>query len=57
MMWPCSAQILKENEMKKFSLFMLVGLFLMTSLMGCNMWRGAGQDVSDTGHHMEHAGE
>jgi predicted small secreted protein len=43
--------------MKKFSLFMLMGLFLMTSLMGCNTWRGAGKDVSDTGHHMEHAGQ
>jgi len=43
--------------MKRSLLFMLMGLFLMTSLMGCNLWRGAGQDVSDTGHHMENVGK
>jgi predicted small secreted protein len=41
--------------MKKFSLFMLVGLFLVTSLTGCNTIHGAGKDVADTGHNIEHA--
>ena len=41
--------------MKKFSLFMLVGLFLVTSLTGCNTVHGAGKDVADTGHNIEHA--
>ena len=41
--------------MKKFSLFMLLGLFLVTSLTGCNAVHGAGQDISDTGHNISHA--
>ena len=41
--------------MKKFSLFMLLGLFLVTSLTGCNTIHGAGKDVADTGHNIEHA--
>jgi len=41
--------------MKKFSLFMLLGLFLMTSFTGCNTVHGAGQDISDTGHNIAHA--
>jgi len=41
--------------MKKFPLFMLFGLFLLTSLTGCNAVHGAGQDLSDTGHNIEHA--
>jgi len=43
--------------MKKFSLFMLAGLFLMASFMGCNMFRGAGKDVSNAGHSMQDAGK
>ena len=43
--------------MKKFLLFSLVVLLFSTALMGCNMWRGAGKDVSDTGGHMQHAGQ
>ena len=42
--------------MRKLSLFMLVGLFLTISLMGCNMFRGAGKDVSNAGHSMQDAG-
>ena len=41
--------------MKRFPLFMLIGLVLMTSLTGCNTVHGAGQDVADTGHNIEHA--
>jgi predicted small secreted protein len=41
--------------MKKISLFIFFGLFLMTSLTGCNTVHGAGQDVADTGHNIAHA--
>jgi predicted small secreted protein len=41
--------------MKKFLFFMLVVLSLSASLMGCNTVHGAGQDLSDTGHNIEHA--
>jgi predicted small secreted protein len=41
--------------MKRFSLFTLLGLFLLTSLTGCNTVHGAGKDISDTGHNIEHA--
>ena len=41
--------------MNKFPLFMLFGLFLLTSLTGCNTVHGAGQDVADTGHNIAHA--
>lgn len=41
--------------MKKFLLFMLVGLSLSASLTGCNTIHGAGKDVADTGHNIEHA--
>ncbi len=43
--------------MKKFTLLSLVVLILMTSLLGCNMARGAGKDISDTGKHMENIGK
>ena len=41
--------------MKQLSLFMLLSLFLVTSLTGCNTVHGAGQDVADTGHNIAHA--
>jgi len=41
--------------MKKLLLFMLVGLSFSSSLMGCNAVHGAGQDVANTGHNIEHA--
>jgi len=41
--------------MRKFSLFMLFGLFLLPALTGCNTVHGAGQDISDTGHNISHA--
>jgi predicted small secreted protein len=43
--------------MKKLPLFVLVGLFLTTSLMGCNTVKGAGQDVSDAGQSVSHAAQ
>jgi predicted small secreted protein len=44
-----------DNGMKKYLSFMLFGLFLMTALTGCNTVHGAGQDISNTGHNIEHA--
>ena len=41
--------------MKKFLLFMLVALSLSVSLTGCNTVHGAGKDLSNTGHNIEHA--
>ena len=41
--------------MKKFLLFVLLGLSLSVSLTGCNTIHGAGRDVADTGHNIEHA--
>ena len=41
--------------MREFPLFMLFGLFLLTALTGCNTVHGAGQDLSNTGHNIEHA--
>jgi predicted small secreted protein len=43
--------------MKKFSLLSLAAIILMTSLLGCNMFRGAGKDLSDTGKHIENVGK
>lgn len=35
--------------MKKHFLLILAGLFLTTSIIGCNMMRGAGKDVENAG--------
>lgn len=43
--------------MKKFSLLMLVALFLMVSVLGCNAARGAGKDLENTGKHIENIGK
>jgi predicted small secreted protein len=43
--------------MKKFTLFSLLVLILMTSVLGCNALRGAGKDISDTGGHIENIGK
>ena len=43
--------------MKKFTLLSLVVMILMTSLLGCNMFRGAGKDMSDTGKHLQDVGK
>jgi predicted small secreted protein len=39
--------------MKKLSLLMLVALFLMTSVLGCNTMRGAGKDVENAGESIQ----
>jgi predicted small secreted protein len=43
--------------MKKITLMSLAALILMTSLLGCNAFRGAGKDLSDTGKHIENVGK
>jgi predicted small secreted protein len=42
--------------MKKFALLSLAALVLMTSLLGCEMFRGAGQDVKNTANNVENIG-
>jgi predicted small secreted protein len=39
----------------KFSLFILAALVLASSLTGCNTVHGAGQDVTNAGHGIQHA--
>jgi len=43
--------------MKKLTLWSLITLILMTSVLGCNTLRGAGKDISDTGKHIENVGK
>jgi predicted small secreted protein len=43
--------------MKKFTLLSLAALVLATSLLGCNAFRGAGKDLSDTGGHIQNVGK
>lgn len=47
----------EEDEMKKLSLLILGGLFLITSILGCNTMRGAGEDIKSAGQHIENAGK
>ena len=47
----------KESDMKKLTLLSLLVLVLMVSILGCNAFRGAGQDLSDTGKHLENVGK
>lgn len=39
--------------MKKNIYIILAGLFLTTSVLGCNMLRGAGQDIENTGDNIQ----
>jgi predicted small secreted protein len=43
--------------MKKLALLGMVSLILVTTLLGCNAFRGAGKDLSDTGKHIEDVGK
>ncbi len=43
--------------MRKLSMHILIGLFLMGSFQGCNMFRGAGKDISNAGHNIQNAGK
>jgi len=43
--------------MKKFTLLMLVAMFIMISTLGCNAARGAGKDLENTGKHIENIGK
>jgi predicted small secreted protein len=47
---------IKGNDMKKFTLLSLLALILMTSLLGCNAFRGAGKDIESAGQHIENIG-
>lgn len=42
----------KEIKMRKIMLIM-AGLAVITSLVGCNMYRGLGKDVEDTGKNIQ----
>ena len=43
--------------MKKITLMSLLALFVMVSLLGCNMAKGAGTDIKNTGKHIENIGK
>jgi len=43
--------------MKRFSLLILVVLFLMLSTAGCNAMRGAGTDIKNAGTSIENVGK
>jgi predicted small secreted protein len=48
----------KEGGMKKFTLFcLLVVISVASVLAGCNLFRGAGKDISDTGKHLQNVGK
>ncbi len=42
-----------EDDMKKSFLLILTALFLTTSILGCNMLRGAGKDVENAGSSIQ----
>jgi len=43
--------------MKKIALAILAVVFLAGALTGCNAARGAGQDISDAGKHIQNIGK
>lgn len=43
--------------MKKNTLFVFVAIILSVLILGCNAFRGAGQDIADTGRHIENVGK
>jgi predicted small secreted protein len=43
--------------MKKNFLLVLTTLFLMTSILGCNTVKGAGQDISNAGGSIQRTAE
>ena len=47
----------KENDMKRMTLLGLAALILVTLILGCNAFRGAGEDLSNTGKHLENVGK
>jgi len=52
-----TTQKTKEKDMKKLTLLSLVAIILMASILGCNAFRGAGKDMSDTGQHLQDVGK
>lgn len=47
----------KEGDMKRSFLLILGGLFLITSILGCNAMRGAGTDIKNVGGKIEDIGK
>lgn len=43
--------------MRKLTVASLLFLMVAVLLMGCNMARGVGKDLQDTGEHLENIGE
>ena len=43
--------------MKKAALAILAIVFLVGALAGCNAARGVGQDISNTGQHIQKIGQ
>lgn len=43
--------------MKRITLWSLVVLVLVIGVLGCNMARGIGKDISDTGEHVQDIGK
>ncbi len=43
----------KESDMKKITLLSLLALIVMTSLLGCNTAKGAGQDLENAGKSIQ----
>ena len=43
--------------MRKITLVILAVMFVMGTLAGCNATRGAGQDISDAGKHIQNIGK
>lgn len=43
--------------MRKLTLFILLAVIAMASLLGCNATRGAGTDIKNAGKHIENIGK
>lgn len=43
----------KENEMIRNFLIIILAVFVTTSIVGCNMFKGAGKDVENAGESIQ----
>jgi len=43
----------RKDDMKRNFLFILTALFLTTSVLGCNMFKGAGKDLENAGESIQ----
>lgn len=39
--------------MRRYFLLIFAGLFLTTSVLGCNMFKGAGKDIENAGESIQ----